>query len=648
MGNYKYDLEMLQKKIKDWQDPDLRLLAEEERRSYDLNKTAIAMYTNGESLAAIHSKTGIWGAQLYRMIGRCLSVDDQGKEYGYRAFCLERKHIQEPIKTKMSPFRKLLLEHPQLAAFIKGVYFGDKEYTLIRNISIGKLHTLFLRECARMGIQNYDYPFNTDSRGYYALRSYVQNLAAENLELQAKRESKDAMQALLSTGIGEQMFIRPVAPYQVVQVDGHKIDLLYTVEYETNTGEIKTAIAERVWLFVLIDIATRCVLGYSLSPETNYNQTDVLRAIHHAITPKSVPEMTRFPSLVDSYPAGRAFPDMVIPELEYCGFDVIMMDNAKSHLAADVLYKLRDTIGAIVNFGSVATPETRGHIERFFGTIERGLFHDLPMTTGSSTRDLKRRDPEKNALKYQFRYEDIEELVAYAIAVYNNSAHSSLDNETPIQAMERKVNVARIMPHKLKDPEKVSDLVSFFIDRVVRGGSETGRRPYVTYMGVRYRGDVLSSNMVYVGKKIRILVNPEDISHVKAYDGDTFLDELQAAGSYGGTKHSIKTRKLAQKNAKDNLRENTVFSQQVADLSEDLRARSASSKKARTRAATIRREANGTDKLNKSKKAEVIPIDDGKRPVYVNPLAERMKQRLAEGMTMDEIIELYRKELLGS
>ena len=68
-----------------------------------------------------------------------------------------------------------------------------------------------------------------------------------------------------------------------------------------------------------------------------------------------------------------------------------MLDNAKAHLSGFTLGKLTDDLKCTVNYGSVATPETRGIIERFFETLEAQGFHKLPMTTGSSAKDLKRK-----------------------------------------------------------------------------------------------------------------------------------------------------------------------------------------------------------------------------------------------------------------
>ncbi len=57
-----------------------------------------------------------------------------------------------------------------------------------------------------------------------------------------------------------------------------------------------------------------------------------------------------------------------------------------------------------INFGSVATPETRGIVERFFGTLEENGYHRVPSTTGSNIRDVRRENAEKDAINYNVTF----------------------------------------------------------------------------------------------------------------------------------------------------------------------------------------------------------------------------------------------------
>lgn len=172
----------------------------------------------------------------------------------------------------------------------------------------------------------------------------------------------------------------------------------------------------------------RVIIGYSLSTNENYTQTDVLNAIKNTIQPH---QRLEFKKHRFDYAENGGFPSKAIPEAEWAVFDTVILDNAKSHLSHNVVKKLTEDLKCAVNFGAVATPETRGIIERFFRTLETSGFHRIPSTTGSNMQDTKRKNPEKERVKYQITYEDIEEMMEYFIADYNNSSHSALENQTP-------------------------------------------------------------------------------------------------------------------------------------------------------------------------------------------------------------------------
>lgn len=114
--------------------------------------------------------------------------------------------------------------------------------------------------------------------------------------------------------------------------------MLYSFEVTHSDGSITYLPATRMWLIAIIDVATRVILGYSLSSELNYNQTDVLSAIKDTMLPR-VPIDFSIPGF--EYPPNGGFPTFSIKELEWGMFESIMLDNAKSHLAYDVVSKLQ-------------------------------------------------------------------------------------------------------------------------------------------------------------------------------------------------------------------------------------------------------------------------------------------------------------------
>ena len=269
------------------------------------------------------------------------------------------------------------------------------------------------------------------------------------------------------------------------------------------------------------------------------------------------------------------------------------MDNAKAHLAQDVIQKLTNNLKAVVDFGSVATPETRGIIERFFGTLEDHSFHRFPMTTGSNTRDPRRKNAEKNAIKYNLTFDQIIEVLEVMIADYNNTPHSSLNNLSPLECMRKKVFEAGMEPclatHEMI--ETINQLRWKKITRTVCGKASAGKRPYINLFGTEYRGDELSASYLLLGKKITILYDPMDVSTVMAYtDHGIFIGELKARGEFGMKSHSEKTHKRAMKLARERKRDKLQFSTPITDFEQHLYEQGKKSRRSATQADIVRRE----------------------------------------------------------
>ncbi len=581
-------------------------LSEEERNSFYNKKKAVDLYIDGVSPSKIEEITGIPSGETIRLVRRCTEYKEDHGQAGYSALLAYRR-----VAKKSSKMDLLIVEHPELKNFLLGNYFGDKKYTLEKGMNYRTLHTRFLEECLRIGIQDYEYPFTVKDKGYCSLTRYIKKQSAVLQDKAVKREGKDAAQKFLSTGYGTSNNLIPIFPYNIVQIDGHKIDLLYSVEVENEHGEKELMPATRAWLLAVIDVATRAIIGYHVSPYENYNQTDVMHALQNAIRPHEKIEFRRY-SL--HYPEQNdGFPSLVVPETEWACFDMVMLDNAKSHLAKHVTSKLSTDLKCVLNFGSVATPETRGIVERFFNTLETGGFHRLPGTTGSNSRDPKRNDPEKQAVKYKITYTDICELCEYLIAEYNNSANSALEHQTPLQVLSRRV-AAGITPYIIPESEReaVEKMTFMYEERKVRGGAKNGTRAHINYMGVNYHAINATISMEYINQTVMVEVNPEDISKLKIYDKDgIFISEVIAQGEWGRVPHSVKTRQAYLKRKSKNLDKNTPFTPHLSELEGELRQNAKNSRRDRTKASIIQAEKKEDPNTTKQP-ATVIPIDRGK------------------------------------
>lgn len=645
MASKKHNLSDIKLAMSLWPDIPAEAVPEGKRNLFERRKKAITMYADGCNVADIHNMTGVRCSHISEILDRCLQYDQDGKQFGYSALIPNFRTTSNDDKKENGLFGKLIARYPSLKEYIRGCWNGDRKYTGEYHMNLTTLHKdYFLKECERLGIQDYEYPFNTSTKGYYALIEYIKTLQRENAAERAKRSSRDEKQKLLSTGIDKRITKPSLIPFSEVQIDGHKIDLLYTVEFTESDGTVSRTIANRMWFFPVIDTATRCVIGYSVSQESNYNQYDVLRAVKNAILPHEKMEFT-VPGL--EYPENIGFPSNVLSETKYACFDRIMLDNAKSHLATHVIDRLTRTLNCVMDFGSVATPETRGIVERFFGSLETKGFHKLSMTTGSSINDLKRKDAEKKALKSGLTFELICELLEVLIARYNNTPHSGINNKTPLECMTRRIREAGLYP-SIADETVIADvqkLENRFEERIVRGG-KNGKRAYISYAGAEYRCNELSIGDKYIGHRITLEINPSDISTIEAYDSNgTYIGILKARGEYGTKSHSLKTRKQALQYARDRGRKNAEFDTPITAFTQHLDEQAKNSKRAATRGDIVRRELGDPKPSTRPKnKYNIQPLEIG-RTLSDTADYSRMPsaEELAHMTEKDLIDRLYRK-----
>lgn len=640
MAAKKFNLEELRAIREEWTKIPLDAIPEQYRALYSARKDAVDMYIEGQNSSMITQKTGIDYTNVSRLITKCLRTNRDGDYYGYQALIPQIKmHTDFEKNATVGRFTRLLRDYPSLRDFIAGNYFGDKKYTLEKNMNLTTLHQKFLKECLRLGIHEHEYPFNTENRAYVSLSKYIKALQKENINNQVKRENKNNRQKIYSTGIGKRYSKTALAPFQAVQVDGHIIDLEYTVEIVNIDGTISRTTATRAWLFAVIDEATRCILGYSVSQEFNYNQYDVVDAIKNAIIPKETLNFT-----IDGlkYPENGGFYSLAFPELKYALFDILKLDNAKSHLAKYTVNKIVDELQATVSFGSVATPETRGIIERFFGSLETRGFHKLPMTTGSSINDLKRNNPEAMALKYNITYDQIVELLEASIATYNNTPHSGIENLTPLESMRKKIYEAGMMPTLAEECmiQTINELNYQTETRKVIGG-KNGKRAYINFKGAEYRSKELSLTGCYIGQIITVRYNPRDISTVEAYTTDgMYIGTLFAKGEFGTKSHSVKTRKLANKLSRERGRDKLEFDTPIAALEQQLSDNGKKSRRDATKADIIRREQNTLtpSQLAQQTKNKENIIELEQKATNIN--SKKLKYEDIKDLTPEELYEM--------
>lgn len=551
MAVKKFNIIKLKEESKEWTTVLTENMEPTLKKIFENRKLAIDMYLNGNSIEDISNATNLSRSEPTRLLERCIKLDECGRPYGYTALIPYKRQNKYTRKQDINnsnsnskglagAFTCLLETYPELDDFIKSTYFAKKNSPKEKNITPIILHEKFLKECIKVGVKEIDYPFTTNDLAQRSLYRYLKALEEEKSNLSIFRYSDNAIQKFHSVGTGQKMSMPVTRPFAQVQLDGHKIDCIMTVKIKTIEGDYELLPISRMWLLTVIDVATRTIIGYYITLNTEYDRFDVLKCIKNSIRPK---EKIKFTIDGFRYPDNEGFHSLAIPSARWTLFDEIMLDNAMAHLAKDVVGKITEYLKCSLNFGPVATPERRGLIERFFETLETRGYHRLVSTTGTGINDPKRKNAEKDAIKYEILYSDIIELTEVLIAQYNNMPHESLNGFSPLQIMKQRIErglVPRFLPEKYREDFSI---LSFISTRKVRGTIESGRRPYISYLNVEYRSDILSKAFSLIGRTLLLKINPEDLRFIEAYYEDgTEFGMLTATGKWANTKHSLKDR----------------------------------------------------------------------------------------------------------
>ncbi|MBD5797378.1 hypothetical protein BHU24_22170 [Bacillus pseudomycoides] len=529
-----------------WPQTDLSLLNEQHRVIYLKRKKAIDLYFKSDcSVKNIVIQTGVNYKELSKFIRKCLQPNSYGSILGYNALIpykrtttYNRKEFSELNTGMAGIFTLLLATYPQLEDFLLNTLFGRKKNQIKeQNMMLKVLHKKFLQKCRDLGIQQHEYPFITKDLAKRSLERHVAKLREQQKRIRNSQEinlNESYVERTETVGKNHPSIIRP---YRRVQLDGHKIDVILSMTFQTPEGNQVSKIIERVWLLVIIDEATRCILGHHLCINKEYSEWDVLKCLQNAVTPHLILDST-IPGLKISPDAG--FPSQKFSMCKWALWDELLIDNAKANFSGIVAEKLKNIIGCSINQGPVNFPERRGIIERFFGLLAQNGFHRLPSTTGSSPTDVKRDNPEKKAIKYQISENEIEQLTTVLVAEYNATPHGGISHLSPLQSMDQKTK--RFLVRTLGEEER--EFLSFYELRVSREIRGKNRKPYIQYMNAEYRNEVIANFPELVGKELRLIIDINDLRFIRAFlpDGSD-IGFLQASGKWGVVKHSLKTRK---------------------------------------------------------------------------------------------------------
>jgi putative transposase len=568
------------------------------RKHFRARMQAIECYARGEPVKDIEDATGVNRRQLYRLLERALEPHRDGRIFGFRAL-IAHVRVTEYVRVRpvtvqakrgcgaVGALSQLLERYPTLAGWLRlqlkqhRIKLDQRDtddglHTRLRGLKA--LHAEFLQQCRQVGLAATDYPFNTESRAIRSLSACVKAELLSGFGTAARAAGASHLKGLPRpdevTGAP-----KAIRPYQVVEFDGHKLDVRLKIVVSDPLGFAHEFEIERMWLLAIIDVCTRTVLGYHLVIAHEYSRYDVIKTIEKALEPHrertfGIPGLT--------YGAQDGFPSQRLPELAYVTWEWMKLDNAKANLAADTLAALCEFVGCSVDAGPHYSPDERPYIERFFGTVASRLSSRLPGYTGSHPRDLRRAlaDPKGN-LRLYVSLDELEELIEYAIASYHGTPHAGLNSVTPLEAMTYFVRGKQQLLTWLPERHRRTLCLMQTARRCrVRAYLEQGVRPHINLYRVRYTNAVLACSTHLIGQPLLIYMNADDLRCVRAFLADgTELGVLEAQGAWSVKPHNLKLRQeiLKLHGRKSTLGTNPIEAYVQAKLAEARKTRKAAS-----------------------------------------------------------------------
>ena len=541
-----------------WPEFDPGALTASQRTTFGAWRRAVELFAANTSLAEVEAQTGVNRRQIYRLLDNCAAPHADGRPFGWRAlvphtrvaaYRRSAKVHRHPVGLGTAGAFGLLLEaNPPLSLWISEQVRAKRvsvdqictdDGLRLRVRGLVNLHLAFLDQCRALQLTSADYPFNTDHMGIRSLAAAVRAECLRTFERGARLAGASHLKGLPSEA-------RPAPAAQqaldVVEFDGHRLDVRLKVVVRDPLGFEQEFEIERIWLLVIVDVWSRAVLGYHVSLNREYSRYDVIRTIENALAPHR-PRQFTLPGV--GYRVHGGFPSGKLTELGYATWQWFKLDNAKANLAGDVQHALADFIGCFIDAGPAHSPDDRPYIERFFGTLASGLSSRLPGYTGTNAHDIRRAlaDP-KGKLRLYVSLDELEDLIEAALAQYNASPHNGLNGRTPLEAVEHSVRGRGAMLNWLPEAKRRTlCLMHTPHASTVRGYLDQGQRPHVNFHGVRYTNTLLASTALFLGKKLRLYYNSQDLRSVRAFAEDgAEIGVLKAQGAWGEIVHDLRLR----------------------------------------------------------------------------------------------------------
>lgn len=535
---------------------DVMALSVEKKAHFERYRRAIESYLAGGSFKEIKTLSGIDAKMLLRVLRRCLLTAEDGEIYGWRAllFHIRIKKYERIATVKKwndksgltGCFTRFLEQHPKIksdiiAHILKKPHKSDRIYEAGQ--AFAGVYSKFKDLCLSAGVSFNEYPFNTDSKGSASLRRLVKDVVKGNFATGARLIGGDNAASKAKVGVGIERLLNSNRPYDVMQLDEHKLDFIGTVRIQTPAGSQFIAL-NRFVLVLVVDENLKCVLGYHVAFRKEVSAEEILLAISNTLE-EWKPRELRVNYL--KYANGAGLPSGVIPKLRGACCAELKLDNSLAHWSSAITSRVAESTGMSVNFGPVSQWSRRAIVESIFGILERNGFHRISSSMGTGPGDPSVKDPVGNAIKHRIEYEELLDIIDVSLANFNAAPSNTFAGRSKLSVLSEYLEYAEegFLPRFLpKMPYHVPDMNNVVYSKSIQGSLKDGGTPYVELLYARYTNPMLANSALLIGKQIRIHLDPRDGRTVRAFFEDgSQLGILTARGNWGLIPHTIEVRK---------------------------------------------------------------------------------------------------------
>ncbi|MFN3312483.1 MAG: Mu transposase C-terminal domain-containing protein [Hyphomonas sp.] len=242
----------------------------------------------------------------------------------------------------------------------------------------------------------------------------------------------------------------------------------------------------RRWIYVAIDCATRCVLGFRIVATPNAQ--DAIRTLNLIIQDKTPIALA----------AG------CVSQWDQSGGIGVLVTDQGSAFAAEIFRMAVADLGATYEAPPAGVPKLRARIERIFRTFGQQL---APMLIGRTFSNPTERGDYPSEQWAALTDDELAEIFTLFIAdIYHNTPHAGLKGETPANAWKRLSIEQGVTP-----PPDANQRRAVFGIPLSRKLDRHGVRVF----GVNYTCPMLQEALLRgAGGEISIRVDPEDLTHV--------------------------------------------------------------------------------------------------------------------------------------